>query len=110
MNRREGSRLSKDTDPDPDDIDVKEQAIEPKQNIKSIPTPRIKLKHKNISDDEFTIIMRHDEKVKKVSIFVFTTYLNHLYYYYFFNNKHHAYIFNSYLLKLCIYYLREHRQ
>lgn len=74
MNRREGSRLSKDPDPDPDPddiIDVKEQLIQPKQNIKVIPTPRIKLKHNDISDEEFRLLMEHQRAMKDVNMFIF---------------------------------------
>lgn len=45
--------------------DVKEQRQTPKQ-MKVVATPRIKLKYNDISDEEFSIIMKH--QVKNVSI------------------------------------------
>lgn len=104
MNRREGSRLSKDRDPDLDDIDVKRQTIEPKQTIKVIPTPRIKLKHNDISDEEFRILMEHQRTLKEEVCIFFIYYLPK----FFFFNKKYAYIFNSNLFRLGIYYLQEH--
>lgn len=70
MNRREGSRLSKDPDPDDIMIEVKDtQLIQQKQNNhKAIPTPRIKLKHNDISDEEFRLLMEHQRTMKDVGI------------------------------------------
>lgn len=55
-----------------DNIDMKEENIVPFRpkhfQPKLIPTPRIKLKHNDISDEEFSLLMEHQRRVEYVSI------------------------------------------
>lgn len=54
----------------PVDIDMKtEEQSCPKQK-KTYSTPRIKVKHNNISDKEFNLLMSHQSSIKKVNVYV----------------------------------------
>lgn len=73
MNRREGGGNQPSTPTKPmDNIDMKEENIvpfRPKQfQHKLIPTPRIKLKHNDISDEEFSLLMEHQRRVEYVNV------------------------------------------
>lgn len=76
MNRREGSqgpRLSKSAN----DIEMDEikQENQPPKQMKIIATPRIKLKHNDISDDEFRLLMSNQRVFENVIIFVTYIYI-----------------------------------
>lgn len=55
------------------EMEIKEENRAPKQ-MKIIPTPRIKLKHNDITDEEFRLLMEHQRVMNDVSIFY--TYLH----------------------------------
>lgn len=68
LNRRgggEGPRSSKSVDSCT--VDETNAINQPKQ-FKVMSTPRIKLKHNDISDEEFRILMTHGERIMDVSI------------------------------------------
>lgn len=67
LNRREGSH--KIAQPEHNvEVESKEESSQPKQS-KVFSTPRIKLKHNDITDEEFTLLMEHQKSLEEVSIY-----------------------------------------
>ncbi|CAH1708098.1 unnamed protein product [Aphis gossypii] len=62
LNRREGPRNSNSKSVDSCVIDEPNTIAQPKQ-FKVMSTPRIKLKHNDISDEEFRILMTHGRRI-----------------------------------------------
>lgn len=60
--------MSRKSNSDVEIVEPKEET-QPKQ-WKVVPTPRIKLKHNDISDEEFKILMEHQRILAEVSIYV----------------------------------------
>lgn len=51
------------------EMEIKEENRPPKQ-MKIIPTPRIKLKHNDITDEEFRLLMEHQRVMNDVCIYI----------------------------------------
>lgn len=65
MNRRENNIQGPSRVPTKD---ITKEETEPKQ-LKAIPTPRIKLKHNDITDEEFSLLMEHQRRLQYVRIY-----------------------------------------
>lgn len=70
MNRREVAISAAKSHSDIEIIEMEaKEEIRPKQ-MKIIPTPRIKLKHNDISDEEFRLLMEHQRPINEVSVYI----------------------------------------
>lgn len=61
--------MTKSHNSDVESVEMETKDEIPPKQMKIIATPRIKLKHNDISDEEFRLLMEHQKSINEVSIY-----------------------------------------